>query len=140
MKCPWLLCHCCYGLGGWVLLAVLAGTNEVKDQSPKGQQASYSGKCAVWPRLTLSSVKGCKVWPLSGRRQVQSGLGHVHPGGFKEASSSGLSAAAGTNKLASELCPPLSSPSPSLRPTTVLPNPLGKSSSLYSFSCIHMLV
>lgn len=61
-KCQWLLCHCCFGLGGWVHLATLAGTDDIKNQSPKGQQPSYKEKCAVWPRLTLSSVKVCGVW------------------------------------------------------------------------------
>lgn len=35
----------------WSVWAALIGTNDIKDQPPKGQQALHKTKCAMWPQL-----------------------------------------------------------------------------------------
>lgn len=87
---------------------------------------SRSAECGlVWQRPSVDWFKSCSSWKLQRKHPTQ---------GYWQQQEQ-IKAIT----LPSELFPPLLSPSPSLRPTTVLPQSLGQML-LYSFSCIHLLV
>ena len=64
-------------------MAALAGTNEVKDQSPKASRLRTGENVLCGPDSSCPQSGAAKCGLRLAAGEWQSGLGHVHPGDFK---------------------------------------------------------